>query len=44
MRPGEIVERSAVASPSESHEPVGSAGKEAVVAPSGVVANAASSS
>jgi hypothetical protein len=34
--------RLAVASPSESREPVGSAGKEAIVAPCGVVENAAS--
>jgi hypothetical protein len=41
-RPGEIGERSAGASPFKSREPVGSAGKEAVLAPCGVVENAAS--
>jgi len=38
-----VVERSLIASPFESREPPGYAGKEAIEAPSGVVMNAASS-
>jgi hypothetical protein len=41
VRPGEIVEQSVVASPSSRASLFGSAGKEAIVAPSGVVLNAA---